>query len=634
MTLENRRISAWARSQATWFVAACLFFAVSDATASAAPSRQPVPTAAASAITTPAPLLLAAQRAAQADRTLVTDAKAVAACTRAHPDALALCAPARAALQRAGSALRRAERHLASVAGAGREARAAIASVTRAPRLNVAGERLSWTRVARAKTYVLLRDVPGQPSEYSLVDGTSSTPAPVPGASVSYAVRTTADRSSWSGRKTVTYPWRPVTHPSPPSTPPVTPPAASDPQSAPTISVSGETLEWTPVAGVSTYVLATRRAGAAETFTSVSGTSLTPPAVSGATVHYSVRTAVDGGAWSSEVAITYPASAPPTPPPTEPPPPKESPAPGTGSFQFGINSNTWLERDVPGSVKLGAKIVRIEFEVGETAAEMEPVIAGYAAKGIRVAPLAGFEGTLPTPAQARGLASWAKAYGPGGTYWAAHGNGQLAIQTIEFGNETSGGNQYGDSPGEASYQARAENYALRLKETAEAISAAGTDVGLLAVSEDWTGDWMNGMFSAVPNLGSYVAGWVSHPYGTGWKTKIEDIISQAKAHGAPSTIPIDITEWGLSTDNGDCVYENYGYNPCMTYQEAAETLRKDVKEMGQLLGARAGLFLIYQVFDQERAGASDNREGYFGLLQNELQPKGAYTEAAEELLAS
>ena len=290
--------------------------------------------------------------------------------------------------------------------------------------------------------------------------------------------------------------------------------------------------------------------------------------------------------------------------------------------------------DVGGAVKLGAKIVRIDFGIGETVAEIEPVIAGYAAKGIRVAPLAGFYGTMPTPAEAQDLANWAKAYGPGGTYWAAHGNGQLAIQTIEFGNETSGGYQYGDNAGAPSYQARAETYAVRLKEAAEAISASGEKVGLLAVSEDWTGDWMDGMFSAVPNLGSYVAGWVSHPYGTGWKSKIEDIISQAKAHGAPSTIPIDITEWGLSSDNGSCVNENFGFNPCMTYKEAAETLRKNVTEIGALLGSRAGLFLIYQVRDQAPPGASSGREEYMGLLQHELAPKGAYTEAAEELLSS
>jgi hypothetical protein len=311
------------------------------------------------------------------------------------------------------------------------------------------------------------------------------------------------------------------------------------------------------------------------------------------------------------------------------------PATGTSAtFQPGINSGTNMTLDVQGAALLGAKVVRIEFPIAATAAQMQPVFEGYAAKGIRIAPLAVFAGTLPTPAQARNLATWATTYGPGGTFWAARSDGQLAIQSIEFGNETSGGYQYDDNAGEPSYTARAETYAVRLKEAAQAISASSAKVGLLAVAEDWTGDWMNGMFSAVPNLGSYVAGWVSHPYGSEWRSKIEDILAQTAAHGASATIPIDITEWGLSSDNGSCLNENFGWNPCMTYQGAAETLRRTVAEIQQLLGGRLGLFLFYQVRDQQPTGATHDMEDYFGLLQHELQPKGAYTAAAEELLAS
>ena len=56
--------------------------------------------------------------------------------------------------------------------------------------------------------------------------------------------------------------------------------------------------------------------------------------------------------------------------------------------------------------------------------------------------------------------------------------------------------------------------------------------------------------------------------------------------------------------------------------------------MRQLLGSRLGLFLLYQVRDQAPSGTSTNREAYFGLLQHELQPKGEYTTAAEEVLAA
>ena len=622
MTLESRRLWAWARSQAKLLVAACLLLTAIDGTAAAAAATRHATTP------TPGSLHAVAERATRADRTLVADAKTLAACVRAKRNP-ADCRAARNALQLAGTNFRRSERRLASVARAQRRTRAVAASASRAPRLKVKGERLRWTHVGHVKSYVLMRDVAGQESQYSLVDGTSTTPPPVPGATVTYAVRTAADWSSWSGHRRISYPSPPVTAPAPPASPPET----IDTQSAPTITVSGRTLKWTAIAGVSTYVLVSRVAGQAEKFTSVSGTSVTPPAVPGATVYYSVRTAVDGSAWSSEVAISYPAPAPtPTPPPTEPTPPKESPAPGPGSFQFGINAGM-EPTDGAAASKLGAKVVRVDFGITSTAAQIEPVIAGYASRGIRVAPLAGFYGGMPTPAEAQGLAGWVRAYGPGGSFWAAHGNGQLAIQTIEFGNETSGGYQYGDNPGEPSYQTRAKNYAVRFKEAAEAISATGVKVGLLAVSEDWTGNWMNGMFSAVPNFASYVAGWVSHPYGPGWKTKIEDIISQAAAHGAPSAIPIDITEWGLSTDNTSCVDDNFEYSTCMTYAQAAETARRTVSEIAALLGSRSGLLMLYKDRDQALPGASNDREYYMGALGPELQLNGAYTEAVEELMA-
>ena len=390
---------------------------------------------------------------------------------------------------------------------------------------------------------------------------------------------------------------------SPTSTPPPGP-------AGPAVSATGDLLSWNAIAGAGSYVVASRVPGQAETESVVSETSFSPPVVQGATVSYSVRANVEGGAWSAPVAISFPA------------------------FQPGINAG-WIyngQLDEQAVATLGAKVVRVNFPIEWTTSELKPTIAGYAALGVRVAPLASFDGRIPTAAEAKDLASWAKAYGPGGTFWKGRSDGALAIQTIEFGNETSGGYQYGDGAGEPSYMQRARDYAVLVKEAAQAISAAGMNVGMLAVSEDWTGDWMKEMFSAVPNLGKYVAGWVSHPYGTEWKLKLENIIKQTASHGAPSSIPIDITEWGVSTDNGRCLSENYGYTPCMTYQQAAETLRSVLAEMRQLLGKRLGLFLIYQARDQSPSGTSTERESYFGVMQHELQPKGAYTKAAEEVL--
>jgi hypothetical protein len=40
------------------------------------------------------------------------------------------------------------------------------------------------------------------------------------------------------------------------------------------------------------------------------------------------------------------------------------------------------------------------------------------------------------------------------------------------------------------------------------------------------------------------------------------------------------------------------------------------------------------VRDQQPAGRTSNWQDYFGVLQHELQPKGAYTAAAQALLSS
>ncbi len=616
--MNSKRRSEWspAGPRLMPFLLGCILLLVVCATAVATPARsrshQPMATI---AQTLPRPLSVAAKLSSRADRRFVNAAKSLNSCLAANRRSPRHCSAERAAVQRAGIRLAHAQGLLARVARKRKGASKADSSLRVAPSLHVAGHRLFWTGRGRVGTYVLSRKTPGQPAQYSVLTTTSTVPPPVPGVSVVYSVRTTVSGSSWSPPVTISYPA----------------PETLDSQAAPALHVSGQTLTWNAIAGVSTYVLVSRVSGQPDQYSAVSGTSVTPAAVGGATVHYSVRTAVPGSAWAVEVSISYPASPPPPPPP--PPPPVEPPSTG---FEPGINAGRIYpgQVDLSGATQLGAKLVRVEFPIEWTAAQLEQTIAGYANAGIKVAPLATFRGRMPSPAEAQNLASWAKAYGPGGTFWSTHNQGQLAIQTIEFGNETDGGYQYGDGAGAPSYTARAEAYATRLKEAAVAISATGVKVGMLSVSEDWTGDWMNGMFAAVPNLGSYVAGWVSHPYGPSWKTAFENIVHQTAAHGAPSSIPIDVTEWGVSSDNGRCLGDNYGWNPCMTYQQAAETLRGVTGEMHHMLGSRLGMFMVYQIRDQQNSGTTAERESYFGIMQHEQQAKGAYTEAAKELLAS
>ncbi len=487
-----------------------------------------------------------------------------------------------------------------------------------APHVTVSGETLSWNKIGNVNTYVGTRKIPGREAQYEVVNGTSATPAAVPGASVQYSVRTDVAGSVWATPATVSYAADTPKTEAPKTEPPRTEEPKTETPRAETPKAELPKTEEPKVEAPKIEEPKTEPPKAEEP-------KAEPPKTEEPK--------------TEEPKTEEPKTEPPKtePPKTEEPktePPKAE-EPAASGFEPGLNAGTNMTLDVNGSVALGAKIVRIAFESNVTAAQMEPVIAGYAAKNIRVLPLFSFYGSMPTPTEARDLANWAKAYGPGGTYWASHPTNKEPIESIEFGNETSYGYQYGGEEATSPvYAARAETYAIRFKEAAEAIGATGIKVGLLAQADNWTGNWVKSMYHAVPSLSSYVAGWTIHPYGVGWQTRLQDLISQTAAQGAPSTIPIDITEWGLSTDNGRCLSENYGLNRCMTYGEAATTVTNTVAEMRQMLGSRLHMFLLYSVRDQAVTGTSTNRESYFGALQHELQPKGAYTTAIQALLAS
>jgi nitrate reductase cytochrome c-type subunit len=506
-------------------------------------------------------------------------------------------------------------------------------SVRRAPHLTVSGHKVSWNRVRGVSTYVFVRKVPNQPAQYSVTRHTYATPPVVPNATVRYSVRTNVNRSSWAPEVSITY--GPVTAKPPPSTtipvpdpePKPTPRApAVNRTEAPVMSASGTKLSWNKVADVTTYVLSATAPGQTTQYTEVSGTSVTPAAVPGQTVQYSVRTAEDGSAWSLPVPIPWPAPQP-TP---APPPPNSGPLP----FQVGIVGGSAPAYELSYVSSEGAKTVRLEFQIGTSASSMESVMGSYAAKGIRVLPLAGFSGRVPTTAEAQNLGTWAKEFGPGGTYWAGKSEPpNTAVTDIEFGNETSYSYQFSDNSSSAQ-TSRATQYAQQFKTAVDSIRAANANVGLLAQG-DFGNDgaaWMDNMFKAVPNFGSYVAGWTIHPYGPGWQSRMDALVSESAKNGAPN-IPMWITEWGLATDNGRCLNDNYGFNKCMTYSDAASTLTSTVNSMASRYGSKLARFYIFQAHDRQASGSSSDREDYFGGLQSNGGTKGDYTTAVKSLLA-
>ncbi|MBJ7332820.1 MAG: hypothetical protein JHC95_23200 [Solirubrobacteraceae bacterium] len=308
------------------------------------------------------------------------------------------------------------------------------------------------------------------------------------------------------------------------------------------------------------------------------------------------------------------------------------PAPFTGQpfFVPGVQAGA-SRRDAVVSYVLRAPIARAELEIGTDAATVEQVVRGYAKGGLRVLLLAGFHGRIPSVAEAQSLKEWARVAGPAAPLWKEIGRPDLAATQIEFGNETSFAYQ--------GTQKRGGEYAQRVRDAANAIRSVDPGVGLLVQADDanQSDNWNDQMFAAVPELANYSAGWTVHPYGPQdrWQSRIDDTITELSSYPGADPIPIMITEYGIATDDGNCLSDNYGWPLCLTYAQAAADLRSTVLAMKSRYGnGRIGMLLLYNDIDLRAHGETGDREHYFGARQVDGQRKGDYTAAVEELMAA
>jgi hypothetical protein len=341
-----------------------------------------------------------------------------------------------------------------------------------------------------------------------------------------------------------------------------------------------------------------------------------------------------GGATTPVTSTGSGSTSAPTAPVTGPSAPSASL--GGGAFTMGVVAGSSLPYELPFIQKLGAHTARMEFAINTPVSQIAPIVESYAKAGVQPMLLAGFDGGMPSAAEAQKLGVWAADFGPGGSLWKGQSYpAGTAVTDIEFGNETSYTYQYSDNSA-AGYASRAQTYALRFKEAATAIQASDPGVGLLAQGDSGGSgpQWANQMFKAVPNLGQYVAGWTIHPYGPEWQSRIDNLISTTQADGAPSTIPVYVTEWGLDSDNGRCLEYNFGWNKCMTFAEASGVLSATVASMHAHYGSRLAALYLFQAHDQQPAGVGTNLESHFGALQKSGEAKGSYTSTVQSLLSS
>jgi hypothetical protein len=400
--------------------------------------------------------------------------------------------------------------------------------------------------------------------------------------------------------------------------------------SAPTLTLKGSTLSWTAVPGASGYQVQTVAAGE-KSLAYVTDRSYAIPGSLTVTTKYRVREyAPDAGSWSNRITIRVAQSEKSKIKKKSKKEQKEEEEAevveeGEGEvergpihFSPGINGGPDGTYDVPGVTSLGAKLVRLDIpfqHVNESAVAQEA--AQYVAKGVTPLMLYDFHGTMPTAAQVQGIAALARIPG---------------VKTVEFGNETSYGYQYGDGASSSSYKERARTYAHRFVEAAKALTPYHVEL-LAQASDGGSGSpvWVNEMFAAEPDLLSYVGGWTIHPYGPNGAAEMSRMIADLAQHG-DTTLPIDITEWGVASDNGRALSENYGFPVNLTYAKAGNLLSEWAAKYRAQCDGRLRDFVVYQLRDQQKTGASKSREAYFGALEHEDQRKGGYTEAVEALM--
>lgn len=461
------------------------------------------------------------------------------------------------------------------------------AASTDAPQMTLSGQTISWPLVDGTITrYVFVRKVPGSADSYYYVTCSSNpcrhTPAPAWGLTVRHGVRTDVAGARWASPElAITYPAR---------------------TAAPVLSVEGQTLRWARVADVGSYVLATKVPGQSANYRTIgcttSSCTFTPPAVPGATVNYGMRTNVTGSQWASEVAITYTV--------IEPPPPFPPPS----GMAIGITGTSdWLSMLATGLDQTHARAVRLDVSRTSTTAAKDAAVSTARAEGTEPELLYPNRSTSPSTIRADALR-----YGPTST-------SNLPLRYVELGNEDS-----------YSYKGATATTARTYGDQAEAVANAllGTGVRLIVQADDAlynsVTNWVANVYSTFPNVDDHpaVGGWVIHPYGPNYLTRINRLIAQTTAQGAPASFPIFVTEYGLSSDNGRCLSDNYGWNKCMTYAEAAATLRGVVNDVRTNAPAVAQFFIYHQM-DLAMPGASSDREAYFGALRRDGSPKAGYT---------
>jgi hypothetical protein len=445
---------------------------------------------------------------------------------------------------------------------------------------------------------------------------------------------------------------------------------------APRLAVSHKTLKWARVGRLDRYFVKSKAPGRPAKYAVVRGTSVTPNVVSGATIAYSVRTAVNGSAWAPETTISYPSSggsgattgssgssgsgttAPTEPAPEAPgtgattePPGTPSEVPGTGPIAPTLPSESlgepfvkgvavdpvgWGEGATPeiaGEVhSLGAEWVRTDLPWKEVMpspgvynwSHFDSVMRASEAQGLHVLPILGYAPSWTTPTNAAGYAEFVAAavarYGPGTT---------ANLHWFELWNEPY------DSYAWSGKTPEPEAYARDVAAAAEAAKKIDPSVKFLIAAEyndspqaggssPWETTWISDMFTAVPDLGKLIDGIAVHPYGDdpalplaaagGWKDS-----SGGWSFQRIDTIRAQFLAHGV---NVPFWITEVGYS---TYGSSEAEQAHDYADLSTQVAARPWVRGLFAYCLREYEEHPTNDESPMGLLKvGTWQPKSAF----------
>jgi hypothetical protein len=442
---------------------------------------------------------------------------------------------------------------------------------------------------------------------------------------------------------------------------------------APLLAVSHKTLKWARVGRFESYILKSKAPGRRVKYAKVRGISVTPKAVPGATIRYSVRTAVDGSAWAPETTISYPSSgattgssgssgsgttAPTKPAPeatgtgptTEPSvPPSE--APGTGptaptlppealgeSFVKGVAIDPvgWGEdaaAEIAGEVhSLGAEWVRTDLPWKEVMpspgvfdwSHFDSVMRVSEAQGLHVLPILGYAPSWTTPTNAAGYAEFVAAavarYGPGTT---------ANLHWFELWNEPYYSYAWsGKTPEPEAYArdvAAAAEAAKKIDPSVKFLIAAEyNDSAQAGGSSPWETTWIDDMFTAVPDLGKLIDAVAVHPYGDDPALPLAEPGGWKDASGGWSFQRIDTIRARFLAHGVDVPFwiTEVGYS---TYGTTEAEQAHDYSDLITQVAARPWVRGLFAYCLREYEEHPTNDESPMGLLKaGSWQPKSAF----------